>query len=301
MKNFGIDSFPAPIRALLRHPALASLRSAYADFIDRHPILACNYGDFTLYYPKSSVIGNHMAGGAGWNSNLRTVLTQLFEQPSPVIAEVGSNIGASLLQMMLAKPQAKYYCFEPSARFSPFLKKNVKVNGWSNVQVEEVLVSSKIETKTLFNNASTASVVSADYDSHPFFFGQEVTATTLDHYFGDVERLDMIKVDTDGYDYQVLLGARHLIERLRPVLYFELAGYLLKDAGNTLDELMSYVCDLGYKSYVTFNPEGRAVAFDQQPHAVVELAQSGYWDVLTVHSENRAQEQQLMAIREALK
>src|SRR5207248_9127229 len=106
-----------------------------------------------------------VSSGKGWDTNLIPILNRILGK-NPTIIEVGSNIGASLLQMEIAKPEANYFCFEPSKRFLPILKKNIKANRWNNVTLHSKILSSEAKTITLFNNSSTASPVVQEYDSH---------------------------------------------------------------------------------------------------------------------------------------
>jgi hypothetical protein len=49
---------------------------------------------------------------------------------------------------------------------------------------------------------------------------EEVSITTIDDFVAErrLEKLDFIKVDAEGYEKQILLGARETIRRLRPIL-----------------------------------------------------------------------------------
>ena len=58
-------------------------------------------------------------------------------------------------------------------------------------------------------------------------------SVTLDE-FAKRERLtrvDLIKIDTDGYELQVLRGARRMIAEHKPVIIFEWGQYVLRERG----------------------------------------------------------------------
>lgn len=48
-----------------------------------------------------------------------------------------------------------------------------------------------------------------------------VTTLALDDLIGDLPRLDVVKIDTEGHEIQVLAGARKLLSRYRPLVQFE--------------------------------------------------------------------------------
>jgi hypothetical protein len=54
---------------------------------------------------------------------------------------------------------------------------------------------------------------------------QVVKVVVLDEYLGErLSRLDLIKIDTEGFEDRVLKGARRLLRRFKPVVYIELSA-----------------------------------------------------------------------------
>jgi hypothetical protein len=91
-------------------------------------------------YPVDSLIGRFLEAGKEWDRIFRTLVEELVLEEEPVICEVGSNIGASLLQVLAAKPQAYILAFEPSRRFRPFLERNLELAGADRVKVYSHMV-----------------------------------------------------------------------------------------------------------------------------------------------------------------
>src|SRR5207245_5874575 len=70
-----------------------------------------------------------------------------------------------------------------------------------------------------------------------------------------LERLDLVKVDVEGAEYDVLHGMRAALARLRPRrLVVEVAPDNLANAGRTLEDLVGLISDLGYE------PAGPSIA-----------------------------------------
>jgi FkbM family methyltransferase len=202
----------------------------------------------------------------------------------PVVIEVGSNIGASLVQIKLARPTAVVFCCEPSDRFAPILRRNIASNGWRDVTVIEAMLASAVERRPLYSNTSTASVVAADYGSHEFLASTMIETTTIDATFAELERLDLVKVDTDGFDYDVLLGAERLLTRFHPVLHFEFAPKLLDAAGRNPHDAVAYVQRLGYRALLLLELDGTPLTISSDPAEIVVLAREhNYIDVVAVH------------------
>lgn len=246
-------------------------------------VLVAEVGPWKLRYHSSSVIGQAIAEGRGWEATLGEAIDRLLPRDEPLlIADIGSNIGTSLAQMILVRPDARYVCFEPADRFRDLLVQNISENGWENVVVEDYLVGAESGKASLFTNTSTSSVARRDYGGHVFLHASTRRVERLDDYFHDAERLDMIKTDTDGFDFDVLLGAAAVLSRLAPVLYFEFAPFLAQDVGRKADEFLGFLQRLAYAEYLVLAQAGHALALTSDPSAVIALAdEHKYVDVLT--------------------
>jgi FkbM family methyltransferase len=246
-------------------------------------VLTTKFERWTLHYPSSSIIGRAIAEGSGWEPTLATAVDLVLPRDEPLlITEVGTNIGASLAQMMSVRPDALYVCFEPADRFRDILLRNIEENGWDNVLVEESLVGSRAESVQLFTNTSTASVAKRHYGDHVFLEASSRRVVTLDDYFDQVEKLDMIKTDTDGFDFDVLLGAKTILGRLGPALYFEFAPFLARNVGRRGGDILEYLNALGYEEFVVFAQTGDLLALTDDPADVISLSdEHNYVDVLT--------------------
>jgi len=72
----------------------------------------------------------------------------------------------------------------------------------------------------------------------------EIDQRTLDSYaFEDV---DIIKIDTEGYELLVLEGAKDTIDRNRPIVQIECVEIQPRAFGRTIQELMDYFNDRDY-------------------------------------------------------
>lgn len=241
-----------------------------------------NYVKETVYlghrftYPPENLIGTFIEAGKGWDNYLPAVLKALVPEESPTICEVGSNIGASLLRMTAAKPHARFLAFEPSDRFRPFLERNLRYAGAERVEVYPLLVGRTSAPQWLYVNTSSGSVTQQDYGEHAFVGAQFVYATTLDRLFED-EQVHFVKVDTDGYEFEVLRGGVATLKKWRPVLHFELTPKILDEPGDD----MAWLGALGYRTFVCLAPEGDYIGTTNNVHTAIEWAWEDYCDVIT--------------------
>lgn len=266
-----------------RVDGLIAKLSALVEATELEPVWETSYLGRPFVYPYDSLIGGIIERGEEWDAVLPMIVSALLLEDEPMICEVGSNIGASLLQILSAKPRARVLALEPSIRFLPFLERNLELADFSHVEVLPLLAGREAGSMDLYNNASTASVVSADYDDHKPRGKQSAEMTTLDDIFRSRGKVDFIKIDTDGFDFEALRGAEATLKRDRPALYFEVATHLLSEPAVDLKWLQG----LGYRRFVCVMPQGKPQeellihGITEDPEQVVAWAEeTGLCDVL---------------------
>jgi FkbM family methyltransferase len=236
-----------------------------------------SYLGHQFLYPSESLIGRFLEAGKGWDVVLGRILPYLLP-PDPVIVEVGANIGASTVQMLAAKPGAHLYLFEPSERFRPYLLQNLKT--WAaEAEVYPWAAGKEMGILTLRNSASSATTTEQerDWGAGELLGEQEVRVVTLDGL--PVDRVDFLKVDVDGSEFDVLAGAENILRNMKPLLFFELATYLMAAP----QEGLSWLCSLGYQRLFCLTPTGSFVGATETPEEAIswaEQAESRYVDIL---------------------
>lgn len=129
--------------------------------------------------------------------------------------DVGSNVGVWTLYM--AKKGIKVYAFEPNPQSFNFLKGLSK--RYSNIVLfPYALGESDYTAKLKLHNSSGHNSLIIE---HHDFTGNHILVTVrcLDSF--DIQNVGLIKIDTEGYEVPVLLGARRTIEKWKPRLIIE--------------------------------------------------------------------------------
>lgn len=155
---------------------------------------------------------------------------------SIVIYDVGSNIGYHA--MAFASKNAEVYCFEPNPLNYKLLEQNT--SQCNNVHLNQCAVS---------NQNGTTNIGIFDLDSVRNFGdvhindcnGIPVPTVRLDDV--NLPAPHMIKIDVEGYEYGVMLGAEHLIKSYMPMIYYEAQD--LRD----FDKIWFFLTRLNYRLY----------------------------------------------------
>ncbi|MDH5771911.1 MAG: FkbM family methyltransferase [Rhodospirillaceae bacterium] len=66
----------------------------------------------------------------------------------------------------------------------------------------------------------------------------------------NLERLDFIKADIEGWELRMITGGLQTIKRFRPVIYLEMIDNCLQRAGDSMSSAWQTLSELGYKPHV---------------------------------------------------
>lgn len=183
----------------------------------------------------------------GIRSEIRDSLYTLI-QPGWHVADVGANIGEVTLKMAdRVGPSGHVYSFEPDEITFDKLKRNLGLNNRSNIQINRIGLGDKseelvLEPQVSFNRGG------ARIQKH-LSQGQRIPMTTLDDYALDhhLTRLDLVKIDVEGFELHVLRGATRVIQQHHPTLFIELNDDNLREQGSSAAELISFLAGMGYE------------------------------------------------------
>ena len=174
------------------------------------------------------------------------------------VFDAGANVGElTLLFSRFAGASGVVHAFEPCVQAFGRLEavcraaslRNVRLNRLALAE-DEAPVSLHVYDEEHMSWNTRAARPLGDYgiDVEPPAV-EEVPATTLDLYCerGGVAEIDLLKIDVEGAEFQVMLGARRMLRehRVRCVT-FEF-GQTTFDMGNSPERIESYLRDAGYE------------------------------------------------------
>jgi len=195
-----------------------------------------------------------------------------------VFLDVGAHIGIYTLAMARAAGSSGYvHSFEPNPATFERLRHHVVQNGLANVHLNQVAVGlaegrAKLNAPTKENSAA-ASLLStnmpARFEARPV----DVQVTCLDAYCRKhiFDRVDVIKIDCQGYELQVLEGGSNVLQTFRPRLLLEYDVDFLLAGGGSGTQLCSMLKTADYESFTIHR--GRLVPFtaNDKPGTVVNI------------------------------
>jgi len=154
----------------------------------------------------------------------RRVITSASPEASLVIVDVGANIGDWLRPVLDALPadrletaQTRLFAFEPVPDTQEVLRQGVKKHPRGNlVSIEERALSNacgKAQMATFGNHGGTNSLCALGQIGELVKGSLTVDVTTLTDFVAErgLDYIDLVKIDTEGFDRLVLEGARPLL------------------------------------------------------------------------------------------
>lgn len=172
--------------------------------------------------------------------------------PGDVAIECGSHHGATTILLASWVGEAgKVYAYEPGAANFRVLNENLTLNGIRNVVAVQAAVGDA-EGEVAFEEYASASMASKVHAAAMASVAtRKVRQVALDAH--GAERPALIKLDTQGYVYQPLLGARNLIGEQRPHLALEIDGIeTVREYGDNFHRIFELIDHPDYDYFVAF-------------------------------------------------
>lgn len=138
------------------------------------------------------------------------------------VLDIGANIGNHTI--FLSRCASTVHAFEPYEPFRASLEKKLAINGIDNVSVHPIGLSNVKESIPYYLTEGSAT----GSFQEEFSPSGEEEPIILDVDIGDdfvtrnnISEIDLVKIDTEGFEEQILTGLERTLEENRPVVIFE--------------------------------------------------------------------------------
>src|SRR5258705_5503153 len=198
----------------------------------------CKYGKMS-YLADDKWVGKSLHH-YGEFSDAEVELMKRLIKPGDVALDVGANFGSLTLPMaQLVGENGLVYAFEPQPQIYDLLDRNIKQNELKRVVAYDCAVGSSCGTVSM---PDLEKLISHNYSGVSLGTGDN-TAEMLTIDSLSLTNVNFIKIDVEGFEREVIKGARETIKRCRPFLYVE------NDRPENSSQLISDIADLGYQLY----------------------------------------------------
>jgi FkbM family methyltransferase len=179
-----------------------------------------------------------------------------ISSPSANIIDVGANIGHMTLEYSKKIPDGRIFCFEPTDYAFEKLQKNIALNPslMNRIVAKKALVSAEKgapKQLQLYSSWKLTLDIEEKHKVHGGSFNSTsmVDVISIDSFVQEnqLSHLELIKIDTDGSEFEVLVGAKETLMKFRPAVVFEVGLYLLKEKSISFETYLKFFSELGYE------------------------------------------------------
>jgi FkbM family methyltransferase len=125
--------------------------------------------------------------------------------------DVGANIGVYSLYQVMLKHAEQVIAFEPSPEVFRRLAKNIEINGIRNVRAVNAAVGDAPGTLSFTEDRISANGRVSETGT------LKVACVRLDDELRNVPSIDILKIDTEGYETHVLRGASETLKKTQRI------------------------------------------------------------------------------------
>lgn len=199
----------------------------------------CRHGTM-MYNVNDAFIGRSLDLYGEWCDDEVFLLDQMLK-PGDTVVDVGANIGTHTVFFAgKVTERGMVVAFEPQRLVYQTLCGNVAINGLTNVmcmmaavgEARGQLTFPALDPREISNFGAVHAVDGP---------GEIVDVVPIDEL--ELRSCALIKIDVEGMEAKVVVGARQTIARCRPVLFLE------NDTVERSRELLEAVFSLDYKAY----------------------------------------------------
>jgi FkbM family methyltransferase len=208
-----------------------------------------------------------------------------FIREGDTCIDIGAHLGYFTFELSrLVKDPGKVYAIEPMSQFNGILQRMLKKKKIRNVTLYQVALGGKGEYVEMgipqvgeMKRFAYARVM--EYNTHyEYAESEKVKNESGDHLFGDLPRIDFIKCDVEGLEYQVFASMMQTLRAHHPILLVELVER------NQRIQFFELLRPLGYRAYVLEN--GKLTSLNVYAEGAI-VSQNNYF--LPAQQEERLQ------------
>lgn len=214
-----------------------------------------NVGNFRIKSPGSHTLSKNLKNYKYYSRNLLRLIDIIGDFiPDLEVIDVGANIGdsAALINSARNTPN-KIYCFEGEKEYLNYFKENTL--SMKNIVLFETYLGEE-DLENGFDVIKNNGTLRIDTNKKG-----DIKIDSIDNIDRKsnyvLNNVKFLKTDTDGYDFKILRGAKNLLQRSKPILFFEYDREFLNKVNDDGFSTFKMLEDIGYNKAIIYDNYGR--------------------------------------------
>lgn len=201
-----------------------------------------------------------------------TKLVRKLCRDESVFFDIGANVGYYSLIAGKTNKNNRVYAFEPVSKTFARAAENIKLNHLNNIFLHKKIISNRTELASINvgneNNWGMSSLVQHDHLSGDV---EKVESITLDNFVKEekITRLDLVKIDVEGFELNVLQGMKETLIQFKPIILIEILDQNLAANGHKPADIYHFLWELGYRSYKILDDKLEQIHTPESYHGLI--------------------------------
>jgi FkbM family methyltransferase len=203
---------------------------------------------FSIYVQEDDTsVGQHVKRGV-YEPHVTAVFRERL-RPGMHVLDIGANIGYySMLSASLVGPSGSVTAIEPNPDSAKLLEASRRANSFDNVIVVQVAAGRELGLLAIHGSYGNVMTSAAPDDAAALINSTTVQTFRVDDLVPRNKKIDFVKIDVEGAEYNALLGASELIKRCHPMIVSEFSPSTMPGiSGIDGRGYLRFLLDFGYR------------------------------------------------------
>lgn len=237
-------------------------------------------------HPVKGTLTRAVIRRGAWERELTDVFVR-HVKPGAMMVDAGANFGHfALVASRLAGKEGLIFAFEPDPKTFALLTENVALLDHPNVVAVAAGLADKPGELELREDAGNPGGHSfATENVRAAGKATRVPVHTLDEFLArhaPGRRLDLLKIDVQGFEAKLIAGAKATIARDHPTIFCEVSPDLMRNVGDDFAHLLRYFEGEGYRALNTSLPGAPETSF-AEAESYLRTSGKDHADLVFVH------------------
>ncbi|MBD1869054.1 FkbM family methyltransferase [Cyanobacteria bacterium FACHB-471] len=214
-------------------------------------------GTFALMLPSDHNLDAYQATWKRYDKALGYISQITFKKyPNSTAIDIGANVGDTAALIRTYNKNVPLLCVEGNPEFLFYLETNAQQIG--NVKIAKCFIGNdnkEVDAEKISSHGGTTSVLEAVKSGAKHSIPMQSLATLFQSY-SQFRTSKLLKIDTDGYDFQIIQSSLEILKTHQPILFFEYDIFVTPNGERESLLTLQALTEIGYEKFIIYDNFG---------------------------------------------